>query len=170
MLKNLLILISFIFITSCIAKINIDGKPVPGHTYTQINPATNIKTNFLFLRYIIKKEGKETFVTPVYLELNKHELIPTNTDSIYLIVEIVNVLEVSYIIAKKYKMWDGEPYPHEVTQTVSISKQPNRIHQIRLPYKKGVKVEFGLQLFDKNGNFLMDIGEAKYTVEGGDAG
>jgi len=171
MLKNMLILISFIFITSCVgATINIDGKPIPGHTYTQINPRTNIKTNFLFVRYIQKTEGKEKFLYPAYLELNKEINIPNDTESVYIIIEVINILKVSYTLAKKYTVWDSTPYPYEITQTVSISKQPNRVHQILLPYKKGIKVDFGLQLFDDNGNFIMDVGQAKYTVGGGDAG
>ena len=171
MLKNLLILISFIFITSCVgATINIDGKPIPGHTYTQTNPRTNIKTNFLFMRYIEKKEGKEKFLYPVYLELNKEIIIPNDTKDVYIMIEVINILKVPYTLAKKYTVWDSTPYPYEITQIVSISKQPNRVHQIRLPYKKGVRVDFGLQLFDDNGNFIMNVGQAKYTVEGGGAG
>ena len=168
--KILPVLILFMFITSCAATFNIDGKPIPGHTYTQRNPRTNIKTNFLFVRYIEKTEGKEKFLFPAYLELNKDVIIPNDTESVYIIVEVINILKVSYALVKKYKVWNNSPYPYKVTQTVSISKQPNRIHQILLPYKKGIKVDFGLQLFDDKGNFIMDIGQAKYTVEGGGKG
>jgi len=170
MLKNMLLLTLFIFITSCVSTINIDGKPIPDHTYTQRNPRTNIKTNFLFVRYIEKTEGKEKFLYPVYLELNKEMIIPNDTKSIYIILEVINILKVPYTLAKKNKVWDSTPYPYEITQTVSISKQPNRVHQIRLPYKKGIKVDFGLQLLDDKGNFIMDLGQAKYIVEGGGAG
>lgn len=171
MLKNLLLLTLVIFISNCVgATINIDGKPMPGHTYTQVNPRTNIKTNFLFVRYIQKTEGKEKFLYPAYLELNKEVNIPNDTESVYIIIEVINILKVSYTLAKKYTVWDSTPYPYNITQTVSISKQPNRIHQILLPYKKGIKVDFGLQLFDVDGKFIMDVGQAKYTVEGGGAG
>ena len=171
MLKNVLItILLFLFITSCVSTINIDGKPIPGHTYTQRNPRTNIKTNFLFVRYIEKTEGKEKFLYPAYLELNKEMIIPNDTKSIYIILEVINTLKVPYILAKKFTMWDSTPYPYKITQTVSISKQPNRVHQILLPYKKGIKVDFGLQLLDDKGNFIMDLGKAKYIVEGGGAG
>jgi len=171
MLKNILqLLVIFIFITGCMTTFQIDGKPIPDHTYTQRNPRTNIKTNFLFVRYVEKTEGKEKFLYPVYLELNKEMIIPTDTKSIYIILEVINTSKVSYILAKKYTVWDGTPYPYKITQTVSISKQPNRVHQILLPYKKGIKVDYGLQLLDDKGNFIMDVGQAKYTVEGGGAG
>ena len=171
MLQKILPLVLFIFITSCVgATINIDGKPIPEHTYTQTNPRTSIKTDFLFMRYIEKKEGKEKFLYPAYLELNKDIIIPNDTDSVYFSIQVVNIRKVSYTLVKKFKVWDSTPYPYEITQIVSISKQPNRMHQILLPYKKGIKVDFGLQLFDEKGSFIMDIGQAKYTVEGGGKG
>lgn len=169
MQKNILLLVLFMFITSCMATFQIDGKPIPNHVYTQTNPRTNIKTNFLFARYIEKTEGKEKFLFPAYLEMNKNIIIPDDTKSVYITIEVINIRKVSYTLVKKYKVWDGTPYPREITQTISISKQPNRIHQIHLPYKKGIKVDFGLQLFDAKGDFIMDIGQAKYKVEGGDA-
>jgi len=171
MLKNVFITMLFLlFLTSCATTINIDGKPMPGHTYTQQNPRTNIKTNFLFVRYIEKTEGKEKFLFPSYLELNKEIIIPNDTESVYIIVEVINILKIPYTLAKNYKVWDSTPYPYKITQTVSISKQPNRVHQILLPYKKGIKVDFGLQLLDDKGNFIMNVGQAKYIVEGGGAG
>ncbi len=166
--KRFVPLLLFIFITSCMSTINLDGKPIPGHMYVQRNPATNIKTKFLFVRYIEKTEGEEKFLYPAYMELNKDVIIPSDTKNVYIILEVINILKVSYTLVKKFKVWDGTPYPYNVNQVVSISKQPNRVHQISLPYKKGIKVDFGLQLFDDKGNFLMDIGQAKYTVKGGD--
>ncbi len=169
MLKKILPLLLFIFIVNCAATFNIDGKPIPGHTYTQRNPRTGIKTDFLFVRYIEKKEGEEKFLWPAYLELNKDITIPSDTKSVYIILQVVNIRKNSYTLVKKFKAWDASsPYPYEVTQIISKSKETNRNHQIRLPYRKGIKVDFGLHLLDKNGTFIMDIGQAKYTVEGGD--
>ncbi len=114
-----------------------------------------------------RTEGKEKFLYPGYLEMNKDLIIPNDTETVYLILQVVNIRKVSYTLVKNYKVWDSTPYPYKITQIVSISKQPNRMHQILLPYKKGYKVDFGLQLFDEKGSFIMDIGQAKYTVEGG---
>lgn len=172
MLKNILITISlFIFITSCMATFQIDGKPIPDHVYTQTNPRTSIKTDFIFMRYIEVKEGEEKFLTPAYLEMNKDIIIPNDTKSIFISLQIVNTRKVSYTLIKNFKVWDNSsPYPYRVTQVVSRSKQPNRTHHINLPYKKGIKVDFGFRLFDGKGQFIMNVGQAKYTVEGGDAG
>lgn len=170
MLKNLLLLTLVIFISSCMATFQLDGKPIPDHVYTQTNPRTLIKANFVFTRYIEKSEGKEKFLYPDYLELNKDIVIPNDTKSIYITLELINIRKVSYTLVKKYTVWDGSLYPQKITQTVSISKQSNRIHQFKLPYEKNIKVVFSLQLYDSKGNFIMSMGQAKYIVEGGDTG
>ena len=166
MLKNMLLLTVFIFTTSCVSTFQIDGKPIPDHVYTQVNPRTSIKTDFIFIRYIEVKEGKEKFLTPAYLELNKDIIIPNDTESLYINLQIVNTQKISYTLIKNFKVWDNSsPYPYKVTQVVSKSKQSNRVHHINLPMKKGIKVNFGFRLLDEKGTFIMNIGQAKYTTE-----
>jgi hypothetical protein len=158
------------FIVNCSHTLNIDGKAIPGHTYTQTNPRTSIKTDFLFVRYIEKKEGKEKFLYPAYLELNKDVIIPNDTESLYIVLQVVNMRKIPYTLIKHFKVWDRSPYPYKVTQIVSKSKQTNRTHNIMLPLKKGITVSFGFRLTDEKGNYIMDIGQAKYTVGGGESG
>jgi len=151
------------FLASC-ATIQMDGKPIPSHTYVQKNPRTNIKVNFLFVRYFEKTEGKEKFEWPDYLQMNEDVDIPEDTKSLYLIVEVINTLKVKYSLKQHYKMWDGKLYPYNVVNTISESKYSNRSHHIRLPYKKGVKIEYDLFLFDKNNDLIMKIGQIRYKI------
>jgi len=151
------------FLASC-ATVQIDGKPVPSHTYTQKNPRTNIKVNYVFVRFIEKTEGKEKFEWPDYLQMNEDVDIPEDTKSLYLSVEVINTLKVKYSLKQHYKLWDGKLYPYNVVNTISESKYSNRTHHIRLPFKKGVKIEYDLYLFDKNNDLIMKIGQIRYKI------
>lgn len=160
-----LLFISFSFL-GC-ATFTIDGKPIPGHTYTQINPRTGIKTDSLLVRYLEKTEGKEKFLWPDYLEFNKDLVLPSDTNELYISLQIVNIGKVTYRLKKKYTVY-VEPYSYTVSQTLSISKHQNRVHNIKLPIIKDAKINFDLRLYDKKGSFIMKFGEVKYIIKGGD--
>lgn len=167
MLKNLALLLFSVVFLSCVSTFQIDGKPIPEHTYTQKNPRTNIRVDFLFVRYIEKKEGKETFDWPDYLEVNEDVTIPEDTKSLYLTLQVVNTMKVKYKLKQFYKIWENETdlYPYNVYQVISESKFSNRVHNIKLPYRKGIKVEYDLYLFDKNNDLIMKMGQIRYKIK-----
>lgn len=167
MQKNILFLGLVVFLSGCATILSPMGQPIPSHTYVQVNPKTNIKAHFYLVRYVEKTEGIEKFPYPIYLEFNKDIILPEDTKSIYIILQLANIQKSSYTLVKKYTVWDNTPYPYEITQIVSKSKQLSRNYQVCLPYKKGTKVDFELQLFDDKGGFLMGLGTAKYVVKKG---
>lgn len=170
MQKNILVLFLIVFLSGCATILSPMGQPIPSHTYVQVNPKTSIKAHFYLVRYVEKTEGIEKFLYPVYLEFNKDIILSEDTKSIYIILQLVNIRKIPYILQQNYIVQEKSrnPYPYEFIQTISKSKQLSRNYQIRLPYKKGIKVVFDLQLLDKKGEFLMSMGTAKYAVEGGD--
>ena len=167
LIKILSIFLLFLLVgVSGCATINIDGRPVPEHAYTQTNPKTGIKVDFLFIRYIEKSEGKEKFLWPDYLELDDDLVLPRNTKTLCITVQIVNVHETPYKLEKVYTVWSGGIYPYAVTQTVSESSYTNRIHNIDLPLITGAKIVFNLRLLDEDGGLIMNIGPARYYMGG----
>jgi len=171
-IKIFLFLLSMIFIVSCVSKITLDGRPIPEHAYVQVNTQTGIKIDCLFLRYIERNEENEKFSWPDYLEFNKDINIPLETTGMYIIIQISNPKEIPYSLIKRYTLWNNNDlYPQEVMQIVSISKYPNRIHNIKLPFENGIKVDLELEFLDEQGELIMGIGQAQYQVnyrEGGE--
>ena len=165
MFKKFVLLFLVTFLAGCASTIQIDGKNIPSHAYVQKNPRTNIKVHFAFIKYVEKSEGKEKFNLPYFLQMNEDIIIPNDTKSLFLSVEVVNLMKTEYKIKQYYRLWDNKLYPYNVLNKISESKYTNRTHHIRLPFKKGIKVEYDLYIFDKNNDLIMKIGQIRYKIK-----
>lgn len=167
-MKNILmiLLLMLVGVSGC-TTLNIDGRPVPEHSYTQTNPRTGIKADFLFTRNIEIKEGKEKFFWPDYLEIGEDVSLPSNTKNLCITIQIVNMEEIPYVLEKRYTVWEGDDiYPYTVTQAVIKSSYTNRMSNIHLPLIPNAKIVFDLVMLDEDGDLIMIIGPAKYYIGG----
>ena len=160
MKKLICIVLVYISTMGC-ATITIDGRPRAKHVYSQRNPSTGMRVDFLFVRYKEIIEDKERFEWPVYLELNKLEKIPSDTKRISIRLQIVNPYEVEYTL----EVWCKEYNRKLQHQTISKSRYPNRVHEINLQMKKDTVFKYFFRLIDEKGKLIMDMGNAKYIIE-----
>lgn len=163
-MKKIICIVCCLLFVGC-ATITIDGRPIAKHVYSQRNPDTGMRVDFLFVRYKEVKEGKEKFELPVYLELNKLEKIPSNTKRIGIVIQIVNPHEVKYILELWCNTYNRKKLIDTVRQRISKSQYSNRMHEVNLSMKKHITYKYFLRLINWEGEQIMDMGNAVYYVE-----
>jgi hypothetical protein len=169
MKRYLLLLFSLVIIAGCAtpATILVDGKPASKYTGIMNNPRTGIRVKFDFVRYFLRKEGKESLMWNESLpSFTERVVLPENTKLCHIILNVVNHYKTEYSLWEDWKItYKDSPEPYMITHQIYKGSLSTSLYQVKCPIENVVRADLSLVFKDKKGDLLFYIGEFKYLVE-----
>jgi len=170
--KNILLVILLVFIVGCSTTIKptyVDpaGRQLPVPHYVLQSTSGEIVFTFYYVALKGNKDLDGTVLSiPTYLSLTSfHKIKLSEYKSINLVIEVMNPKRIEYHMWDKSTSIGEKGYRNFSGTRLSKSNSEYRQYVFQLPLSKKIKqVEYRVEVNDKKGNRMMNIGDFRYKL------